>query len=363
MKMRCISYYPRLNEVTGDVLASLLMTQLEYWFSKKPKKFFKFAAPCEHRLYHEGDSWEEELGFSRGIFRTAFSRIGVTYKSRKAYLQSKDKFQGKFYLSYYDRMSRLTYYKRNDELIERRMKENNIEWEHISIDEHIICGLNDGIDMSNELPFMTEEFDVKDKVNGESSNRDFIEVQIGNEGNLNSRNQESLNGYTGEDNINIQSVEKINIPTEKIKVTFNTICASLTPISTLTPKHMEKLDQLWTYCKGSLKLIEAVFRKAEESDFLAGRIRNKKWRASFEWLIEIRNFRKVLDDKYQNAAYKLYEMSKTSEQSSSQNDSLGNSQGRLSKFLNICKHEWDFDELERLAEAQVESLYEARLNR
>lgn len=35
---------------------------------------------------------------------------------------SADKFEGKFYVSYYDRVKRLTYYLRNDELIEEMYK-------------------------------------------------------------------------------------------------------------------------------------------------------------------------------------------------------------------------------------------------
>ena len=74
--MKNLRYCPELNTITGSVTASLLMCQLEYWFNKKGNKpFYKFLGPCEDEHYHTGDSWTEELGFTKAEFRTAFSKI------------------------------------------------------------------------------------------------------------------------------------------------------------------------------------------------------------------------------------------------------------------------------------------------
>ena len=111
-----VPYYKDLNNYTGSVTATILMTQLEYWFSKmNGQRFFKFLEPCERMDYKEGDSWVEELGFSKYEFRTAFAKIGKAYKSKNEYLSSQDQFAGELYLSYYDRLERRTYYIRNHE--------------------------------------------------------------------------------------------------------------------------------------------------------------------------------------------------------------------------------------------------------
>ena len=88
----------------------LIRGQLEYWFSKKPQGFYKFLEPCNHPLYRAGDSWTEELGFSRRVFNAAFDLIGVRYKSKTAFLNAQDKFQGKLYASYHDRKTNKTHF-------------------------------------------------------------------------------------------------------------------------------------------------------------------------------------------------------------------------------------------------------------
>lgn len=117
--MKILRYIPALNQVTGGVSGSILMMQLEYWFEKaQGEVFFKFLEPCEDPAYKPGHAWTEELGFSKAEFRHAFSKIGVAYKSKKLYRESKDKFQGKMYASYFDRIQRKTYYIRNTQKVE-----------------------------------------------------------------------------------------------------------------------------------------------------------------------------------------------------------------------------------------------------
>ena len=117
-------YYKELNNYTGGVTATILMTQIEYWFSKTGgEQFFKFLEPCDRKDYKEGDSWVEELGFTKYEFRTAFKKIGKIYKSKNEYLSSENKFEDKPYLSYYDRLSRRTYYVRNHDKVDKIVDE------------------------------------------------------------------------------------------------------------------------------------------------------------------------------------------------------------------------------------------------
>lgn len=117
-----IPYVKELNVVSGGVLASVAMQQLDYWFHSKPDGFYKFMGPSNHEAYRPGDSWTEELGMTVDEFRSAFDKIGIRYKSRTEYEKmvrsGGDVFQGKFYCSYVARRENLTYYFRNHELLD-----------------------------------------------------------------------------------------------------------------------------------------------------------------------------------------------------------------------------------------------------
>lgn len=78
---------------------------------------------------------------------------------------------------------------------------------------------------------------------------------------------------------------------------FNSLCPSLTQIiyiSEDTKAIIEK--QLEKYTLDDFKLL---FQKAEASDFLKGN-NERKWAATFEWLIEDQNMAKVLNGNFDN---------------------------------------------------------------
>jgi len=70
-----ILYRKELNEITGSVTATILLQQIIYWGQKTGGEFYKFIAPCKHEKYKSGDSWVEELGFSRREFSTAYNKL------------------------------------------------------------------------------------------------------------------------------------------------------------------------------------------------------------------------------------------------------------------------------------------------
>ncbi len=113
-----IPYVKELHAIAGGVLGCLVMQQLDYWFENHSEGFYKFLLPSDHPAYKIGDSWTEELGMSVDEFRTAFDKIGIRYKSKSEFDKAVDKFQGKFYCSYVDRRSNLTFYFRNHELMD-----------------------------------------------------------------------------------------------------------------------------------------------------------------------------------------------------------------------------------------------------
>lgn len=115
-----IPYYPKLSSKFGSVTSAILFAKLEHLFAENSNEpFHKFLKPCEHKEYEKGESWIEELGMTETEFRTAFSKIGVAYKSKKEFDNSDDKFQGKCYCSYIDRIERKTYYFINKSLFKK----------------------------------------------------------------------------------------------------------------------------------------------------------------------------------------------------------------------------------------------------
>lgn len=121
---RAIPYNGFLRPICKSVTSAILFQQLEYWFDKQGDKFYKFLEPCNSSAYKDGDSWTEELAFSKDEFRTAFDNIGIRYNSKKDYdAKEDDKFDGKFYLSYHDKIRGITWYMRNAKLIESTLRE------------------------------------------------------------------------------------------------------------------------------------------------------------------------------------------------------------------------------------------------
>lgn len=128
---RPIPYIKELREIAGSVTASILMQQLDHWFSSYPEGFYKFLEPCENAAYKQGESWIEELGFSKEEFRNAFDKIGIRYESKRAYESAENAFtqsgegtaQEHYYASYHDKIRGLTFYFRNHALLDTRLDE------------------------------------------------------------------------------------------------------------------------------------------------------------------------------------------------------------------------------------------------
>lgn len=108
-----IAYRPRLNKLTGSVTATILLQRILWRFERNGREpFYKFKEPCKHPAYRVGDSWCEELGFSRAEFDSARSTIAE--KCRKKEKDEKLKERGIVYWTDGDRM---TWYAVNPERI------------------------------------------------------------------------------------------------------------------------------------------------------------------------------------------------------------------------------------------------------
>lgn len=101
-----IPYRKELNAITGGITATILLQQIIYRFVNNGNKaFYKFIEPCNHEKYTEGDSWCEELGFTRKEFLTAIKKL------EDAGLVSKK-----------TNMQRLTYYTLNQGDLDKALK-------------------------------------------------------------------------------------------------------------------------------------------------------------------------------------------------------------------------------------------------
>ena len=82
-----IPYRPVLKHLVGDVKAAILLQQIAFWFVGKGRKpFYKLVVPSKdeyHPLYHEGDSWGEELGFSEDEYRQALKKIATRVRKKE----------------------------------------------------------------------------------------------------------------------------------------------------------------------------------------------------------------------------------------------------------------------------------------
>ena len=72
-----ILYRPKFRQITDSVTAAILLQQIFYrWYHNGKKPFYKYKEPCDAADYRPGDSWCEELGYSRTEFDNAIAKLG-----------------------------------------------------------------------------------------------------------------------------------------------------------------------------------------------------------------------------------------------------------------------------------------------
>ena len=302
--MKTLKYCPELNTFTGSITASLLLCQLEYWFSKRDSKpFYKFLSPCEDEHYHKGDSWTEELGFTKAEFRTAFRRIGTVYKSKSEFLKSKDPFGDKLYLSYYDRIKKLTYYMRHDKKVDELL-------------ENQLCASPYSVDYPSS------------KIPQQESNR--------------------IDPPTATASTIATSIPASILPYDHILALFHKHCPSLKPITGLTAKYKQQLNKLFKSLQSKgLDLIssfEKAFTLVEGSDFLCGKS-NSTFKAAFGWIIRSDKFFAILE-----GAYKPFPQAQIKPRP-------GSTTRQPSTFMRMYTHGFDLEALQAREDAYVQALY------
>lgn len=95
-------YRPQFKRELGSVTASILLNQMIYWWHKMGyNSFYKFKEPCQHPLYHKGQSWCEELEFSKKEFDNAMKKL----KERDLVSSKRDNNNKVWYFVNYDQLS------------------------------------------------------------------------------------------------------------------------------------------------------------------------------------------------------------------------------------------------------------------
>ena len=92
-----------------------------------------------------------------------------------------------------------------------------------------------------------------------------------------------------------QPRNKSSLNYEKAVDSFNRMCPSLPKVRALTDNRRRLIDKADKLINGDF---EALFRKAEASDYLTGKINN--WRADLDWILKDDNPLKILEGKYDN---------------------------------------------------------------
>lgn len=84
---------------------------------------------------------------------------------------------------------------------------------------------------------------------------------------------------------------------EQVAALYNSLCPSLPPLNIISDPI--KKDLTASLSKFNLEQFKQLFKKAEASKFLKGE-NERKWAASFDWLIKEENIAKVLNGNFDN---------------------------------------------------------------
>lgn len=122
-------YRPEFRKICGSVNAAILLHQMMYWGldeNGEAIEFYKFKEPCKHEAYKPGDSWCEELGFSREEFDNAINQIGFKkvrgWKEGRSKVKQVAQKETDAFVIYYTDKARFTWYRVNVALLGKVLK-------------------------------------------------------------------------------------------------------------------------------------------------------------------------------------------------------------------------------------------------
>lgn len=118
-----------------------------------------------------------------------------------------------------------------------------------------------------------------------------------NENDIQNENENDNDNDNDNDNERIVDESSHVSSPEQIKDLFNSLCPSLPSVKIISAKTKKDLADLLT--RYTLDDFKQLFTKAEASAFLKG-ANERKWQATFDWLIREENMAKVLNGNFDN---------------------------------------------------------------
>ncbi len=117
-----------------------------------------------------------------------------------------------------------------------------------------------------------------------------------------SRNRHEVVGVTVTDTVTdtVTVLPKGN-DIETVRTLYNETCLFLPPCQAITKKRSELVSEVLE--SFTIEDVKKVFEKANKADFLNGK-NERGWKASFDWLIDINHFARVLEGAYDNTEKK-----------------------------------------------------------
>ncbi len=269
---------------------AILQHQLEYWFSKYSHGFYKFIEPCKHPLYKAGDSWTEEIGYSRPVFNRAFDSIGMRYNSKTEFMNAKDKFQGMLYASYYDRKTNKTFFVRNPNFIPKKESFDNANKEATrrSAAKDILSSQNPKI------------FDHEKRGGASLNNHSRNETNNHSYGGtIGGKNKNSFTVITSSSSVTKSEVQKADVFSESKKIAEEMKKIWMEEVGLQEGSYLSQPLVSWmskSYQEtfnNSLDLWRQYCRQIASSKFLMGEKEKINFKAKLSWAIKHETFERI----------------------------------------------------------------------
>ncbi len=273
----------KIRDITGSYILAYLVNELLYWFKKYPDGFYKFIGPCKHRAYKKGDSWSEVLGCAARHFSRLFDKIGTRYTSKTKFLQEKDPFKGKPFVSYYDRDTNQMYFLINYKIA------NALYGCDKAISKDTKKTTDDPVTETCEKK-VQESTPPISSCNGQNMDSKQLPTRPAVSSHIETT---STQQELSKDN----SHARLEIQKKMIEIWTNTVEQGKEQI-TLTPKRIAFLRKAFTdKFESSLEKWKEYCEKVASSKFLMGEIK-ASFRATLDWVLKFEVIQKILEGQY-----------------------------------------------------------------
>lgn len=244
---------------------AVLISILEHHFQSNSDGFSLFMAPCDHVDYRPGESLKELLGISRTKLGYICKKHKTHYTSKSAFRKSPDKFKGKMYASYYDRILKRVFIFRNPDIVADISLQQDINVNLPPVNPLILSAEQPAI-VKNEQP--------------------PTGARVPYANSINNTNKGGYHKFTQEDKSIIQKMIDI----------WNTAMAdSIFFSKTIFNKLKQVLDEIF---KGSLDAWSGYCNTVASRPFLAGKAKNTRFKACLFWVIKPEIIQRIVNGGY-----------------------------------------------------------------